>query len=109
MSNRPGFAAIIAYARRVEHLTAAEMDHSLAMGDGTAMAALGNAAYRIANEHLPEVTPATNVDELLGRRLNADALIDATTPDRDAMVADAKTRSFTGWSDASRGPIRYAR
>lgn len=109
MSNHPAFPAIVAHARQADGLTAAQMDHSLATGDGIAMVALAAAAYRIANERHPAVRPGDGAEFVRERQARADALIDATTADRDAMVAAAKAKSYTGWSTESRGSIRYAR
>lgn len=105
------FATLVAVARRHAEMTTAEFDHSLAFPDGhnrSAHAALGHAAYRLVTEGLPAIRPGTPGDELDRRDAAAKALLSAHKASIDAMVTEAKRRSYTGWSNASRGPIRYA-
>lgn len=102
------FAAIVSLARRQAALTAAEMDYSLAVGDGTGRRALANAAWDIANagrDHPPGDEGNATIGQARarrGERLNA-----AIQPLVDAMTATAKTHTYVGWSTASTGPIRY--
>lgn len=105
------FAEIVTIARQLAGMTDAEFDYSLASGDrgaDSAMTALTNAAYLITTPHLPEVSGATSVEDLLRRQDTARALIDATTTEREAMVVSARTKGYTGWSVHSSGPIQYA-
>jgi hypothetical protein len=105
------FAEIVTEARlRNPDWSDAEWDYSFAFPDGRrdGVAALGHAAYIVANRHLPEVTPDTPVSDLADRRYNAHALIEATTAEREALIAAAKAKSYTGWSVHSSGPIQYA-
>jgi hypothetical protein len=90
------FAAIVSYARRDSGLTAAEFDYQLNRGTE-----LGANAYRGLGNAL----------SVLGRSegLTQQEMADRFGDDIDRMVADAKTKRYTGWSSASRGPIRYAR
>jgi hypothetical protein len=97
------FADIYAEARAASQLTAAEFDYSLANGPGTAIGALADAAYVLATADLPLKTWA----DLPARHAAAEALIDATRHERTARISAAKRRTYTGWSNASRGPIRY--
>lgn len=104
------FAAIVSDARRHVRwgagMTAAEFDFSLTSKDGVAMAALGDMIYVHANRHLPAVQTDADLSQ---RRANAAVLNQALRPQIDAMVAAAKTKAYTGWSDASGGPVRYGR
>jgi hypothetical protein len=107
------FAAIVAVARRATGYSAAEFDYSLVTGYAehdteSALGAIDGAIYTVANEHLPMVDTTTTREDLLQRRANAEALRVQLQPEIDAMVAAAKGKSYTGWSNASRGPIRYA-
>jgi len=105
------FTNLVALARQLFGKTEAEFDYSLAVGKrdtDSAMAALTNAAYALTNAHLPEVNEATRVADLLQRQDNARALIDATMPEREAMIAAARLKHYAGWSVHSAGPVRYA-
>lgn len=102
------FADIVAYAKRTNAMTAAEMDYSLFCSDGQALSLLANAAYDLANKHLPVINESSTDADLAQRSANAEALIDATTPEREARIAAAKAKKYTGWSVHSTGPIRYA-
>lgn len=105
------FAAVVSDARLVAGMTAAEMDYSLAMeqvGAGTGMAALRDAIDRLATRGLPEVKPGDVEGMCEVRQRARDEAHERFTPDIKAMVAAAKTKSYSGWSDASSGPIRYA-
>lgn len=87
------FAQIIMSARQIGQLTAAEMDYSLANPDITgyrAHRALDMAIGVVAGDGDYEATKA---------RFAADIT---------AKAAEAKTKKYTGWSDYSRGGIRYA-
>jgi hypothetical protein len=111
MSSRPVVAIVIAAARRRSGLTAAEFDYRLSLGPESGAAAynaLGNAVYDIANEGHPEVTVGAH-DVAADRSRRASALHAALAADVAELVADAKAQAYTGWSVASRGPIRYAR
>lgn len=103
------FADIWAEARaRTPHLTDAEFDYLLAFGDG--VNELANAAYIVANQHLPSVTTASPA-ELSERAVAAHDLIVATKPEREAAIVRARARRYIGWSDAARGlgrRIEYA-
>lgn len=90
------FAAIVTAARQDAGLTAAEFDYQLQLGTELGWAAhngLGNAIYQAAGRDLEA----------------AEALRAEVGPEIDAMIEAAKTKSYTGWSDSSRGPVRYAR
>lgn len=85
----PPFRVIVARARAEAQLTAAEFDYSLQSADDTcADQALGNVIYRA-----------------IGRLVTVDHPYAA---DVAAMRAAARAKSYTGWSSASRGRIRYA-
>jgi hypothetical protein len=106
------FATIVAEARRDSGLTAAEFDYQLNQGAALgfrAYDALGNAIYRIANAGQPEIVEGTPMSVLGERLARADALRERYADEIDQMIARAKAKSYTGWSNASRGPIRYAR
>jgi hypothetical protein len=110
--NRPqraSFAQIVTHAQARTNMYGAEFDYNLFAYGQTSLAALADATYELANSHLPAVDTSTTDDDLRQRRANADALMNATRDERDAMVAAAKQKTYTGWSTASRGPIRYAR
>jgi hypothetical protein len=87
--NFPPFRVIVADARAESGLTAAEFDYSLQSADDfRADQALGNAIYRATG---------------------ARATIDHPyADDVDIMRTAARAKSYTGWSVAGRGPIRYA-
>ncbi|ANZ35272.1 hypothetical protein BBK82_03455 [Lentzea guizhouensis] len=102
-------ATIRADARIVADMTAAEFDHSLATGDGQALAAMNEASYRLANATYPAVQPGDGEEVLRQRTERAQALWQQVWPEIEAMVTRAKAMEFSGWSSASSGPIRYAR
>lgn len=90
------FASIVTAARRNAGLTAAEFDYQLSLGSelgSRAYNGLGNALYQAG---VAEGVTAAEMGERLGAEINQ-------------LVADANAKSYTGWSNASRGPIRYAR
>jgi hypothetical protein len=95
------FAQIIMDAHQHARLSAAEMDFSLAMGTGAALAALRGAAWRLANPILP-LTVDTG-------QAKADALWAAVDGDAElaAMTEAAQSKSYQGWSVQGDGPIRY--
>lgn len=98
------FADIVTEARlRNPDWTGAEWDYSLAAPDGhrNGLEELANAAYVVANRHLPEVTP-DSPNDLAEREANAKALIRDTADERVALIAAAKAKQYTGWSDESR-------
>jgi hypothetical protein len=98
------FDEIVTEARRCNpDWTDAEWDYSLAFPDGrrNGLAELGNAAYIVANKHLPEIT-ADGPSDLTEREANADALIRATAAERVALIAAARAKQYGGWSDESR-------
>lgn len=104
----PAFRKIMATARRRHGGTAAEFDYSLSTGqavdaDGEytgAVVAVDNAIYTVANDG-----HAGTAEEHAAR---ARALREQITPELDTLIAECKAKSYTGWSNASRGPIRYA-
>lgn len=105
------FPQIMATARTRSRLTAAEFDYSLAtrstLASG-ALSAIANACYDLANAGLPEVDETTTDEDLTARRERADALHRSVFGEIDSAVAVANAKSYTGWSGASGGPIRYA-
>lgn len=101
------FAEIVAVARRHLDMTADEFDYALATEQTRAHAALGEAVRILANRGRPEVQPGDGPEVLRARDERADDLMRRVRPDIDRMVAEAKSKSYTGWSAASRGPIRY--
>lgn len=108
------FAEIVVEARRRNpDWTDAEWDYSLAAPDGRrdGIAELWHAAYIVANQHLPQVTP-DGPSDLAQRQINRANADRSHTPERDALIAAAKAKTYTGWSDAARGQgkrIEYAR
>jgi hypothetical protein len=107
----PTFAELLTLARQLFGKTEAEFDHSLAVGKrdtSSAITALTSAAYQLTNIHLPEVSGNTKVADLIQRQDNARALIDATMPEREALIAAARAKRYAGWSVHSAGPVRYA-
>lgn len=104
------FDTVIAVARRDAGLTAAEFDYQLNLGSelgARAYQGLGNAIYRLANEGPPEAAEGRH-DDWRDRVRRADALHKHFADAIERMVAEAKTKRYTGWSTASSGPIRYA-
>jgi hypothetical protein len=100
------FAAIIATAKTRLNMTSAEFDESLASGDGRAVSAIVDACYSHAN---PTVVNANTTDqELSERQQRARDLHTALRPQIAQRITEARNRSYTGWADASCGPIRYA-
>lgn len=97
------FAAIVSTARRRADMTAAEFDYSLFAQDGKALAALQDAVYALANRGHDPVD-----DETQNRQARAEALRTEVQAQIDAMIDAAKAKRYTGWSDASGGPVRYA-
>jgi hypothetical protein len=97
------FAHIIMEARSRANLSAAEMDCSLA-GDQGAIGALHSACWSLANPR--ESWPGATVD---GQRDRAAALWVSVNGDTElaGMVKRAKGLTYTGWSSASRSPVRY--
>jgi len=96
------FQQILTQAKTTSQLTAAEFDHSLATGDTSLAGALhhlGNAIHRAANPG-DSGSAADRADR--ARALNA-----KLTPQIEALITAARGKSYTGWSDASSGPIRY--
>lgn len=93
------FAAIVAEARRDSGLTAAEFDYQLNLGTelgATAYRGLGNALHRAGQ----------------ARGRSEAEMADEFGAEIDAMVAAAKAKTYTGWSNVSRArghKIRYAR
>lgn len=95
-------------------ISAAREDYRQATGHGTA-----HFDYAIAGRHdRAEMSLANAVYEIAnrGHRDNADArdaraaqLADMLAGDLDAYRARCRTRTYTGWSSWSAGPIRYAR
>jgi hypothetical protein len=104
----PEFAEVVARAKTTSLLSNAEFDYSLKIGDGCALAALYDVTYMLANRHLPAVTSETTARDTRQRRVNADLLHETYRAEREALITAAKAKSFAGWSDASRYPIRYA-
>lgn len=110
------FAAIVAQARRQAAVlgevditpgarTAAEFDYQLTLGPNggwSAYQALDNALYILANEGRED-------DDFTVKSARAAALRARHAADIDQLIADAKAKAYTGWSNASRGPVRYAR
>lgn len=102
------FAAIIAAAHRLAGMTAAEFDYDMAYRrTERARMALGSAIYDAANAGHPEVTPGA-IDIARDRQRRAEELQAELQPQIEAFIARAKAQSYTGWSGASQGPIRYA-
>lgn len=109
MENSSEFRKIMAVARRRSGKTAAAFDYSLSIGetvdtDGEytgAIIAIDNAIYDIANPG-----NAGTSDEKHRRKVALKARI---APELDALIAECAAKSYTGWSNASSGPIRYAR
>lgn len=104
------FPALVAVARRRSGMTAAEFDYSLAFGgeENRARAALADAAYTLATEGLPVVDTTTPVEELARRIELGHVLLYGHRASIESMTVAAKAKTYTGWSSASRGPIRYA-
>lgn len=103
------FAAIVAKARLRAGLTAAEFDYALAQGPEVgvrAYEALYGAVHDLANQGHPLSSPNSQADERAarGRTLYAEH---AEAIER--LAVEARAKRYTGWSAASRGPIRYAR
>ncbi len=90
------FAALIATARRLSSQTAAEFDYSLARGD-VDLGAFG--PYGWLDLAAAQLTGSADAGK---------TLIAAHRADIAAMTTAAKAKSYTGWSSASRGPVRYA-
>lgn len=87
-THRPSFAALVVTARQLANQTAAEFDYSLTIPDRFgAFGPYGWLALAAA---------------VLGTDLSA------YSEGVHAMAAAAKAKSYTGWSTASRSPIRYA-
>ncbi|MEU8185992.1 hypothetical protein [Micromonospora carbonacea] len=103
-------AAVIAIARRDTGLTAPEFDHDIAVnGIGGFYGPLGNAAYEVANRHMPEVVPGG--DSLDERVTNQQRLWEALLPELEAYATRCRNRKYSGWSNASKAlghRIEYA-
>lgn len=102
MSNADLAAAVITQARNFSGLTTPAFDHMIATrGIGGPLGELGNACHRVANQHDPDA--ATEVQE--ARWMD---LWNQLQPELQAYGQRCCDRKYTGWSNASRGPIRYA-
>lgn len=97
------FAHIIMEARSRANLSAAEMDCSLA-GNQEAIGALRSACWSLANPQ--ESWPGSTLESM---RAKDDALWASLNGDAElaGMIERAKSLTYTGWSNASRGPVRY--
>lgn len=105
MTGRITFAHILMEARSHANLSAAEMDCSLAVDPGGhAACALHSACWSLANPR--ESWPGATVD---GQRDRAAALWASVNGDTElaGMIKRAKGLTYTGWSSASRSPVRY--
>lgn len=104
-------AVLRARARAVSGLTAAEFDYSLATGGTDALVAMNNAAYELANQHMPGFQEDEGAEALAERRQRGEDLWRQVRPEVEAMVERSKRMRFTGWSDAARvrgGRVNYA-
>ncbi len=102
MSNADLAAAVIANARDFSNLTTPEFDHMIAVkGIGGPLGELGNATYTIANRDNPDA----DSDTCEARWMN---LWHQLQPELQAYEQRCRNRKYSGWSNASRGPIRYA-
>jgi hypothetical protein len=105
MAGRITFARIVMEARSCANLSAAEMDCSLAVDPGGhAAGALHSACWSLANPR--ESWLGATVDDQHDR---AAALWASVNDDTEVagMIERAKRLTYTGWSSASRGPVRY--
>lgn len=110
------FAAIVACARRnaasigevdivAPARTAAQFDYQLTLGPNGGWAAyqgLDNALYTLANV-------GHESDSVSAKSARAATLRERFAADIEQLIADAHAKRYTGWSRASRGPVRYAR
>ncbi len=96
------FAHITSKARQDKQMTSAEFDYSLAMNDGKAGGAIYDACYAYA---YADQFPVTDIAAATQR---AGELQDSLRPWIEQRTVEASARSYTGWSTASGGPIRYA-
>jgi hypothetical protein len=99
-------AVLRAMARANTGMTAAEFDHSLSAGDGTAVQAMHIAAWILANEDHPE---SDRFDPARAQR--TEELWDRVWPEVEAMISRAKQMKFLGWSTEAKArgqKIRYA-
>lgn len=108
MESTPEFRKIMDAARRAHGKTSAQFDYSLAFGETSgenqyesAGNAVRNAIWDVANQD----QGGTEADQMARVR----ALRERIQPELDALTAECAAKSYTGWSKASRGPIRYAR
>lgn len=101
-------ATVIARARDESGLSAPGFDRMISIeGIGGPMGELGNQVYLMANSHMPAVTPG--IDNQFGQRnINHTELWLALLLDLMTYEAHCKARTYSGWSNASRGPVRYA-
>lgn len=105
----PPFTRIVGAARSLSGLTAAQFDYSLQSdgADSRAAQALHNVIYAAATRELRAVTEGD--DEAVAARWDAaKAAREHYTTDIVTMIDDARRKSYTGWSRANSGPIRYA-
>lgn len=98
-------AAVISEARRswwqYAGQEAAGFDYAISCGDVNAEWFLTSATYTVATP----VRGQLSVDECDAR---ANQLADDLASELDAFRARCRAHQYTGWSYASRGPIRYA-
>lgn len=93
---RATFAAIVSTACQIAGQTAAEFDYALSRGP-----VLGQGAYDAFDMAISVLVNGDSERREEVRVAQADSFA--------AMVEAAKAKAYTGWSDASREPIRYAR
>lgn len=86
-----------------EAQTEAAFDYGLASGgESNAWLAIKNTIYQLAN-NIPDRLRTAEGDEAAYT-----ALWDQLKPALDAYAASCRERKYTGWSNSSTGPIRYA-
>lgn len=96
-------AAVISYAREFSGLTNAEFDYRIATrGIGGPNSELGSATYVIATRDVPDAMSTDDREALWLRTW------EALAPEMQAYERRCRDRRYSGWSNASRGPIRYA-
>jgi hypothetical protein len=96
---------IISRARE-EHGDADGFDYMVAVQGIGRYGALYNEAYTLANEDQPPVTAGAGAKALEARRDRAAELWTRVLPELQAYETECQAARFTGWSDASGGPVR---
>lgn len=95
MNDSISFAALIASARQIAGLTEAQFNYELQSGprNNAALDAYDMALNSTAN----------------GDPVKREALREQHVAELRAMIDAAKAKQYSGWSNASSGPVRYAR